>query len=141
MIQHSLACRYTFEHTVFALVANLAEVPLPETEATAVARQKVSRHFSKVRFTHSSVQQHCCVEEPALTSRLRCLQVYSRLGISRDDRVTVRSVLQSIWSFIWGRCYGLLPRRRLTAVSLAQLDDRKHSIFMFGGDNQRRVLR
>lgn len=41
-------CRYTFEHTVFMLVAKLAEVPLPESPATASACRMVGRHFQQV---------------------------------------------------------------------------------------------
>ena len=51
-------CRYTFEHTVFALVANLAEVPLPKSEATEAARRKVSEHFTKVRHLNTAPKTH-----------------------------------------------------------------------------------
>jgi hypothetical protein len=39
---------YTFEHTVFALVASLAEVPLPASEATDRIKQDLARFFVKV---------------------------------------------------------------------------------------------
>ena len=43
-----LGSRYTFEHTVFALVAAVAEVPVPENSAAARANKSIGQHFVKV---------------------------------------------------------------------------------------------
>jgi hypothetical protein len=40
--------RYTFEHTAFALVASLAEVPLPASTVTDCMKQDVADFFLKV---------------------------------------------------------------------------------------------
>lgn len=43
-----LGSRYTFEHTVFALVAAIAEVPVPDNSAAARTSKTIGQHFCKV---------------------------------------------------------------------------------------------
>jgi hypothetical protein len=40
--------RYTFEHTIFALIAAIAECPLPRTTLTVQAEHMLAEHFLKV---------------------------------------------------------------------------------------------
>jgi uncharacterized membrane protein len=47
--------RYTFEHTVFALVARVAEVPLPRSLATTELERGLAGHFLKVRMIADAV--------------------------------------------------------------------------------------
>lgn len=43
-----LSNRFTFDHTVFALVAAIAEVPVPDNSAAALASRNIGQHFVKV---------------------------------------------------------------------------------------------
>jgi hypothetical protein len=40
--------RYTFEHTVWGLLATIAEVPVPDNHATAIVSRKIGQHFVAV---------------------------------------------------------------------------------------------
>lgn len=43
-----LHSRFTFEHTVFALVAGIAEVPVPDNAASSNVKKLIAKHFMKV---------------------------------------------------------------------------------------------
>jgi hypothetical protein len=40
--------RYTFQHTVFALVAGVAEVPVPDNTASSNVKKQIAKHFMQV---------------------------------------------------------------------------------------------
>jgi hypothetical protein len=70
--------RYTFNHTVFALVSAVAEVPMPCNASTRRLQQKIGQHFSKVcdkADEHSDCKEYDgCLNRPIATAKLQDCQ-------------------------------------------------------------------
>lgn len=83
-----LTNRYTFQHTVWGLIASIAEVPVPDNAAAAAASKKVGQHF---------------------------VQVYEGLGIVHNEGNNADSThvhVSTIWGKLWGcLCWPFSNRR------------------------------